>query len=81
MSVRRDNIRTRREARRLRLEAAGGLEAAKRALIATPHIGGFRCVAARAEVLNGAARVDTSVLSALKLDAGAEALVWIDDAY
>ena len=35
---------------------------------------------ARAEVLNGAARVDTSVLAALKLDAGAQALVWIDDA-
>ncbi len=80
MSARRDAIRTRREARRLRVEAAAGLDGARRALIATPRIGGFRCVAARAELLNGAARVDTSVLAALKLDAGAEALVWMDDA-
>jgi len=80
MSAPRDLIRTRREARRLRLEAASGLDGAARALIATPRISGYRCVASRAEVLNGAARVDTSVLAALKLDAGAEALVWIDDA-
>ena len=81
MSARRDSIRTRREARRLKLEAAGSLGGARRALVATPRIDGFRCVSTRAEALNGAARVDTSVLAALGLDAGAEALVWIDDAH
>jgi arginine N-succinyltransferase len=80
MSAPRDAIRTRREARRLRVEAASGLQGARRALIATPRIADFRCVAARAELLNGAARVDTSVLKALRLDVGAEALVWMDDA-
>jgi arginine N-succinyltransferase len=80
MSAPRDAIRTRRQARRVRLEAAPTGEGARRALISTPRIDGFRCVAARAELLNGAARVDTSVLSALRLDAGAEALVWMDDA-
>jgi arginine N-succinyltransferase len=80
MSAQRDAIRTRREARHVRLEAAGSIEGARRALIATPRIAGFRCVAARAELLNGAARVDTSVLTALRLDGGAEALVWMDDA-
>ena len=80
MSAPRDAIRTRREARRVRLEAASGVEGARRALVATPRIREFRCVAARVELLNGAARVDTSVLAALKLDAGAEALIWMDDA-
>jgi arginine N-succinyltransferase len=80
MSAPRDAIRTRREARKLRLEAASGVDSARRVLIATPKIRGFRCVAVRAEVLNGAARVDTSVLTALGLEGGAEALVWTDDA-
>jgi arginine N-succinyltransferase len=81
MSAPRDAIRTRREARRVRLEPANGSGGARRALVATPKISGYRCVAARAELLNGVARVDTSVLAALKLDAGAEALVWMDDAH
>ncbi|MGH6950160.1 MAG: arginine N-succinyltransferase [Vitreimonas sp.] len=80
MSAPRDAIRTRREARRVRLEAASGLDGARRALVASAHIRDFRCVAARAELLNGTARVDTSVLAALRLDAGAEAMIWMDDA-
>lgn len=79
MSVQRDTIRTLREAKRVKLalDAGGG---GKRALIANPNVGGYRCVSARASIANGVAGVDASTLSALKLDAGQEALVWIDDA-
>lgn len=79
MSAPRDLIRTRREARRVRLEA-GAPAHAQRALIATAKIAGFRCVAARVEAANGVAKVDPTVLAALKLEAGAEALVWVDHA-
>jgi arginine/ornithine N-succinyltransferase beta subunit len=80
MSAPRDAIRTRREARRVRLEAASSLDRPRRALVASAQIRDFHCVAARAELLNGTARVDTSVLAALRLDAGAEAMIWMDDA-
>jgi arginine N-succinyltransferase len=81
MSAPRDAIRTRREARRVRLEAGGALENGRRALIATPRIQDFRCVPARADFTGGGARVDAAVLAALKLDAGAEALIWMEDAH
>lgn len=80
VSAPRDAIRTRREAKPLRLEAVSALEQGQRALIARPGIKGFRCVSARAQTANGVAQVEASVLSALKLEAGAEALVWIDHA-
>lgn len=81
MSAARDSIRTRRECRRTRLAAAPRLEAGKRALVARAAITGFRCVAARAQMANGVAHVDPAVLAALKLDAGDEALIWMDDAH
>jgi arginine N-succinyltransferase len=81
MSVQRDNIRTLRESRRLKIEPAAQLSGAKRALIAAPDIQTYRCVSAHAAVANGVAQVDAAVLAALKLDAGAEVLVWMDDAH
>ena len=80
MSVQRDAIRTKRESRRLRLQADPTAQPGVRALIASPSIDTFRCVAAHAVIANGAARVAPSVLAALKLDDGAEALVWTDNA-
>jgi len=81
MSVQRDNIRTLRQSRRMRIEAATQLSGAKRALIAAPLIQDYRCVAAHALAADGVARVDPGVLAALKVDAGAEVLVWMDDAH
>lgn len=81
MSVQRDNIRTLREARRLRIEPAAQLVGAKRALIAAPNIQNYRCVAAHAALAGGVAQSDPAVLAALRLDAGAEVLVWMDDAH
>jgi arginine N-succinyltransferase len=80
MSVPRDHIRTLRETKRVRLEAALSSTNSKRALIATPRIQGYRCVSARATLANGVARVDAATLAALKLESGAEALIWVDDA-
>src|SRR5690349_18399100 len=56
MSVPRDHIRTKREARRVKLNAVPALGgASKRALIARADASTFRCVPARAVVTNGAA--------------------------
>ncbi|GIK50869.1 MAG: arginine N-succinyltransferase [Hyphomonadaceae bacterium] len=81
MSAPRDQIRTRREARRVKLAVAASAEHGRRALVATPRIAGFRCAPARAALADGAAHVDASVLAALKLEAGEEALVWVEDAH
>ncbi|WP_395647731.1 arginine N-succinyltransferase [Terricaulis sp.] len=79
MSVQRDNIRTLREAKRVKL-AADASGAGKRALIANPSVGDYRCVSARALIANGVASVEPATLAALELSAGQEALVWVDDA-
>lgn len=81
VSAPRDAIRTRREARRLRLEPSSDLGEARRALIATPAIEGYRCAPSRAVVSGERAMVHPDVLAALRIDAGAEALVWVDDAH
>lgn len=81
MSVQRDHIRTLRESKRLKLEPAAKLAGAKRALIAVPNIQNYRCATAHASIANGEAQVDPAVLAALRLDAGAEVLVWVDDAH
>lgn len=80
LSVSRDHIRTKREARRLILEPPGQIMHAKRALVATPGIRGFRCVSTHVTISDGIANVDPSVLAALKLNEGEEALIWTDDA-
>jgi arginine N-succinyltransferase len=81
MSVRRDHIRTLREAKRLRLELVDDASTRKRALVAVDALGAFRCVQARVLAENGAAGVNAATLAALGLDAGAQALVWVDDAH
>lgn len=81
MSVQRDHIRTLRESRRMRIAPAAQLTSAKRALIAVPNIQNYRCVSTSAAIANGVAQVDAAVLKALKLEAGAEVLVWVDDAH
>ncbi len=80
VSARRDQIRTLRESKRAKLELAEAGNAGTRALIATPHIESFRCVPARASFANGVAKVDAETLTALKLKAGDEVLVWVDNA-
>jgi len=80
VSAPRDQIRTLREARLVSLHGEPNFSGGARALTATPAIKGFRCVAARAAMENGAARVDASVLAALGLKDGDQALVWIGDA-
>lgn len=80
MSVQRDQIRTLRESKRFKLEPSTELAGAKRALIAVANIQNYRCVSAHAVLANGVVRADPAVLAALKLDAGAEVLVWTDNA-
>ncbi|MES1202961.1 MAG: arginine N-succinyltransferase [Pseudomonadota bacterium] len=80
LSAPRDNIRTARESKRLKLAVSGDAAAGKRALIARPDIATYRCVSAHALVTDGEAHVSRETLAALQLEPGAEALVWCDDA-
>ncbi len=80
LSAERDHIRTLRESRLVSLEPDANLSQGHRALVATPSIRGYRCVSTRAALDGRDARVAPAVLAALKLDAGAQALVWIDHA-
>lgn len=80
MGARRDHIRTLRESKPMRLEAAGGDGLGKRALIAVNSLNSFRCVSGHVQTHDGRASVSPATLAALKLEAGAEALVWVDDA-
>ena len=80
MTVQRDHIRTLREARSVRVHAESGLIAGKRALIARPLTGDFRCTTTRAAVVGGGAQVDAAALAALGLNNGDEALIWVSDA-
>jgi arginine N-succinyltransferase len=80
MAVSRDQIRTLREARLVRLEAGANLSGARRALVAVPRVADFRCVSARASITQGVVQVEPATLAALRLNAGDEALVWVGDA-
>lgn len=81
MSAPRDHIRTKREAKRVRLDASAGVSGGQRALIARADASTFRCVPARATLRNGAAEVEPAVLAALNLSSGDDALIWVDDAH
>lgn len=81
MSAPRDNIRTRREARRVRLSAGAVGVAGRRALVSTGAIRGYRCISTRAELIGDRATVDANALAALQLETGAEAMIWVDDAH
>ena len=80
LTVQRDHIRTRREARLAQVRAGAGSKEGKRALIAAPLVAGFRCMPARAGIANGIVEVEPTILSALRLNDGDQALTWIDDA-
>jgi len=78
LNVARDSIRTLREARRMPAHAGVG---ASRVLVATPRLEGFRCVATRASVKDGAAHIESGALKALGLNPGEEALIWSEHAH
>ncbi len=80
VSARRDSIRTLRQAQRMKLALGAETAGAPRALLAAPHINGFRCVSSRAAASGGAVKVNDATLKALQLSAGGEALVWVDNA-
>lgn len=77
VSVQRDNIRTLRESKRVRVGAGEGVS---RALAARPSVPEFRCVATRARSTSAGAEIEPAALAVLGLDPGAEALIWISDA-
>lgn len=81
MSAPRDSIRTLRESKRLRVKAAPAVDEGRRGLISRADINTYRCVAARVFVHGGEALVDAAVLAALRLQAGEEVIVWVDDAH
>jgi len=74
VSAPRDQIRTLRETKRVRVSADGG---GRRALLATPQLSAFRCVATRAAA---GGETDAAALAALNLESGADALMWLADA-
>ncbi len=80
MSAKRDNLRTLRESRLVRVRGATNLTGGKRALLAMPQLGNFRCVPTRASAADGVAQVDAAALAALRLADGDEALIWVHDA-
>lgn len=77
LSTQRDQIRTLRESRRVRVRAGEG---ARRGLLAAAEFSAFRCAQVRATLHDGEALVDAETLAALGLAPGDEALLWIDDA-
>ncbi len=79
VSAPRDHIRTLREARRKRVKISTALDAAKRGLIAASHVVDFRCVTARVAVDGDTAKLDSATAAALKVETGAEVLIWTDN--
>jgi arginine N-succinyltransferase len=80
LSVSRDAVRTRREARRMRILADASPPHPRAALLAAPQARDFRCVAAAAAISGDEARAHPKALAALAVEPGAEILVWADDA-
>ncbi len=78
LSAARDGIRTLRESRRAPIFVGEG---ASRCLLSRSGIDGFRCVSARASAKDGAIYTSAETLAVLGLEAGAEALMWSDDAH
>jgi arginine N-succinyltransferase len=77
MSAPRDTLRTLRESKRMRV-SAGDATGGKRALVAFPRLGDFRCAPT---LIGDGGQVDAAVLTALKLKDGDDALVWTDNAH
>jgi arginine N-succinyltransferase len=76
----RDSIRTKREARQVRLRTVASPERAHRALVASPHFSKFRCVSCLAEVDEETIGVTAGVQRALGIGAGETAVAWVGDA-
>lgn len=76
MTAPRDDIRTRRQARRRPIRA--GEAGATLGLVANPAFGAFRSAAALIEDRRDHVRVAPRTIEALGLKDGAEALVWLD---
>jgi arginine N-succinyltransferase len=70
VSCGRDNIRTVRDARRLAVEIADGVEAELPALISTDSVSPFRAVRARADIDGDTVRLTAETAAALKVRAG-----------
>ena len=81
VSAPRDMIRTLRTSRRLRVAARAPGSLGRRALVASASIATFRCVAAHVAVDDDSVAMDAAALQALRLEPGAQALVWVDDAH
>ncbi|MBX9745883.1 MAG: arginine N-succinyltransferase, partial [Hyphomonadaceae bacterium] len=81
VSASRDHIRTKREARLVRVTADDNPGEVKRALMAVPRLPDYRCVQARVAADVNGVRTSSATLRALGLASGDEALVWIDDAH
>ncbi|MGE0829207.1 MAG: arginine N-succinyltransferase [Hyphomonadaceae bacterium] len=80
VSAARDNIRTKREARRMKIKANAAPSAPRAALIATGAFQDFRCVSVLAELADGAVNAHPDALRALQVEEGAEILAWVGDA-
>lgn len=80
LSVSRDAIRTVRETKRMPLCADQDVANGRRALIATPHIAGFRCTQTLAHMQDGRAFMTKDAIAAIGLEDGETGLIWIDDA-
>ncbi len=76
----RDNIRTFRESRRMEIRAADTLSNPRRALVATPTIGDFRCAGGDIDLHDGVAYTTRDTLAAAGLQSGETALIWSGDA-
>lgn len=81
MSVKRDHIRTLREARTMRLEIMASMAAPNRALVAVNAINGYRCISTHVAAQGESAGISAAALAALNLESGEQALVWMDDAH
>jgi arginine N-succinyltransferase len=81
MSAPRDRIRTRAEARSLKVRAASGLDDARRGLISTAGLNGFRCVSARIAVHGEVGVIEPAALAALRLQPGDDILAWVNDVH
>ena len=71
----RDNIRTVRDARRLKVELVDTVQAELPALISTDSVAAFRAVRAKADIEGETVRLTAETAAALKVDAGASVRV------
>jgi arginine N-succinyltransferase len=76
----RDFIRTKREAREMRLRTVASHERSHRALVASPHFSRFRCVSCVADIDEETIGVTAGVQRTLGIGAGETVVAWVGDA-